>query len=526
MPNEIIEIPLDQVLLNDPNPRGFIDPVTVEAISASMAIEGQKTEIKVRLLENHQYRVVGGDHRVLAARKLGWTTIQAVVLDITPDQAYLEGYLDNQSKPMGWFADYMAIEVLWKQTDGKKGSQKLVADRLMKTETMVSRALKLLPLLNASSRELILASCKNPDGYELLESPVRPLTGLAKGQPDDQAVVEAALRVVYLRQMTAGQVEKLVTWVNAGNLPDTFHLTPSAPKTSKVPHAHVAPSPTASKSQTSMSQHPPAEPTPAQTSADPKAMGSAETMAWDMALGISVLAKIKAKVKKGERPTFGEALLLAVDQLVHLLIHLARWLSKHGIRGIFRVIKWFSHAFIKLLKVTGLLGPAILVLMVFALWFGYQAYNYGVMEPVKIIGSHVPLVSRFIRPSQKTAASNPIPTPVAASPQPAVTLAPTPVITPAPTVEAAVVSTPTVTTAHKHLAQKKATPVVATNVQATPNANGNHQGPSPSGDKLAQTNLGSQHVASTQVPKTDIAGDILKQAAPGGVDVAKKLFGL
>ena len=121
MSNETIEIPLDQILLNDPNPRGFIDPVAVEALAASMNADGQKTDIKVRRLDNSQYRVVGGDHRVLAARKLGWTTIRASVLNITPDQAYLEGYLDNQGKPMGWFADYMAIEVLWKQTDGKRG---------------------------------------------------------------------------------------------------------------------------------------------------------------------------------------------------------------------------------------------------------------------------------------------------------------------------------------------------------------------------------------------------------------------
>lgn len=86
--SQIIEIPLGQILLNDKNPRGFINQAVVDILKASMAIEGQKNEVKLRLLETGQYMVVGGDHRVLAARKLGWTTIRAIVLEIKPKQAF------------------------------------------------------------------------------------------------------------------------------------------------------------------------------------------------------------------------------------------------------------------------------------------------------------------------------------------------------------------------------------------------------------------------------------------------------
>ena len=234
--SQIIEIPLDQILLNDKNPRGFIDPVAVDAPKASMAIEGQKTPIKTRqLLEaerlqlpsiahrtDSQYRVVGGDHRVLAARKLGWKTIKGVVLDIAVEDAGLEAYLDNLGKPMIWFSDYLAVEALWNRNQGTGITQKAVADRLMKTETLVSRALKLLPLLNSSARELILASCKNPDGYQLLESPVRRLADLSTGQPGDQAIIESALKMVYDRQMTEKVVQKLVAWMQKGNSPESF----------------------------------------------------------------------------------------------------------------------------------------------------------------------------------------------------------------------------------------------------------------------------------------------------------------
>src|SRR5665213_383292 len=102
--SQIIEIPLGQILLNDTNPRGFINQAAVNTLTASMAVEGQKDEVKLSLLETGQYMVVGGDHRVLAARKLGWTTIRAIVLDINPKQVFLAAYLDNQGQPMGWYA--------------------------------------------------------------------------------------------------------------------------------------------------------------------------------------------------------------------------------------------------------------------------------------------------------------------------------------------------------------------------------------------------------------------------------------
>ncbi|HTA77482.1 MAG TPA: ParB/RepB/Spo0J family partition protein [bacterium] len=219
---EIIAISLDKILLNQTNPRGFISQETVDLLAASMATEGQKTEIKVRQANNNQYQVIGGDHRVMAARLLGWKTIRAIILDIPPEKSFLEGYLDNLGQPMSWFTDYLAVEATWAEGQNNSITQKAVANRLMKTETMVSRALKLLPLLNFSARELILASCKNAKSYQLLEVPIRPLTGLAKGQPEDQTVIESALKVVYERQMTAAQVHKLVEWVQNGNSPESF----------------------------------------------------------------------------------------------------------------------------------------------------------------------------------------------------------------------------------------------------------------------------------------------------------------
>jgi len=230
---EIIEIALDQILLNDTNPRGFTDPETVKTISLSMATEGQKTEIKVRRVENGQYRVVGGDHRVLAARMLGWATIRATVLEIAPGQVYLEGYLDNRGQPMTWFANYWAVEATKAQSTDPKITQVVIANKLMLPPQYVSRALKLMPLLNPAAREAIHQNLMNSDKYKVTENPVFRLTELATGQPDDPDRLWAALKVVMDGKMTDPQVQQLVKWVKAGNPPETFGSAPKAPKQPK-----------------------------------------------------------------------------------------------------------------------------------------------------------------------------------------------------------------------------------------------------------------------------------------------------
>jgi hypothetical protein len=234
----MVTIPLDQILLNDANPRGGINPETVDALAASMKTEGQKTEIKVRRLGEadvanlptnpslpqgiNLYRVIGGDHRVLAARKLGWTTIRAVELKITSDQTFLESYLDNQGQKMSWFSDYLAVEAINTQNQNSKLTQQTIADRVMVTRLRVNQALKLLPLLNSSARKAICKNLTNSGKYKIGEDPAFRLTDLATDSPNDQTVIDAALKVLIDRQMTEPQVQKLVAWVQKGNTPETF----------------------------------------------------------------------------------------------------------------------------------------------------------------------------------------------------------------------------------------------------------------------------------------------------------------
>jgi hypothetical protein len=254
--NAIVQIPLDQILLNDTNPRGGINTEAVDILAANMATEGQKTDIKVRRLGEAErttlppdipmpkgvelYRVVGGDHRVLAARKLGWPAIRATILAITPEQTFLEAYLDNQGKEMSWFAKYKAVEIAWAQRENPKVSQQAVADQLMIPPQYVSRALKLMPLLNTAARGAVHQNLMNSDKFKVTENPVFRLTNLVSGHPDDPDRVWAALKVVLDRKMTEPQVKHLVAWVKSGNSPETYAPTPKTQKL-ETPATHLSP---------------------------------------------------------------------------------------------------------------------------------------------------------------------------------------------------------------------------------------------------------------------------------------------
>src|SRR5258708_5554450 len=115
---QIQRISISKIRRNPDNPRKVFNPNTIEQIAASMREVGQKTAVKVRRLTTdeqtiaspHEYELIGGERRWQAAPKAGLDTLDAIVLDITPEQVHQEAYLDNQNEEMFWLDRYQSIE--------------------------------------------------------------------------------------------------------------------------------------------------------------------------------------------------------------------------------------------------------------------------------------------------------------------------------------------------------------------------------------------------------------------------------
>ena len=150
--------------------------------------------------------------------------------------------------------------------------------------------------------------------------------------------------------------------------------------------------------------------------------GTVETAAWDLLVGIPVAAQIRAKIKKGERPSLGESLILVADLLWRVLV----WTTKH----LWKLTHWFAKELWKFSKesakaVLKALGRQVYkaATLVFACAFfafiGWELYaiyiQHDAWKPVRTLSSWVFTKHESEKPSPVVAAT-PLPTPVAAAP--------------------------------------------------------------------------------------------------------------
>ena len=72
-----------------------IDDDAVDHLAESMARQGQLYPINIRTLDEGGYQLVAGAHRIAAAEKLGWTIIEAFVVDNQPDDEIVLHEIDE-----------------------------------------------------------------------------------------------------------------------------------------------------------------------------------------------------------------------------------------------------------------------------------------------------------------------------------------------------------------------------------------------------------------------------------------------
>lgn len=79
----------------------------VDAIAESLKARGQYRPIVVNIgtHASHDYEVLAGNHTYLAAKKLGWKTIQATTVDVDDDQAAQIVLADNRLADLGGYDD-------------------------------------------------------------------------------------------------------------------------------------------------------------------------------------------------------------------------------------------------------------------------------------------------------------------------------------------------------------------------------------------------------------------------------------
>lgn len=92
-----LSIDIDDLVPMEQNPRRG----NVDAIVSSYQEFGQMKPIVVRPNDNGTFTVVAGNHQLMAAKKLGWTKIAAVQMDVDNSRAIAFALADNRTMELG-----------------------------------------------------------------------------------------------------------------------------------------------------------------------------------------------------------------------------------------------------------------------------------------------------------------------------------------------------------------------------------------------------------------------------------------
>lgn len=230
-------LPLADLVDPDWNPRTFLDESEMQLLVDHMAAGGYIPPITVLKKDPSRpdapWQVISGKRRREAARRLGWTQIEAIELDITLDAAQDLAISSNRDNKPYWLGEFLAVERRAQAKEGRKGVE--IAAKIGWTTKRVSQALVLCRLLTPASRALILETAQKitvgnfsggTDGPE--SAPKDPWTfseEVAKwliplwdkeNPPKSQEIADKAVRAILDRQLNGLQTKALVAQLLSG----------------------------------------------------------------------------------------------------------------------------------------------------------------------------------------------------------------------------------------------------------------------------------------------------------------------
>jgi ParB family chromosome partitioning protein len=189
------QLRLDQIVPNPKQPRREFSEAELQELQLSLQTSGLLQPIAVRPRSDGRFEIIAGERRFRAASRLGWTTIAAVVRDVSDEQllslALVENLQREDLNPMEEAEGY-------RQLINEFGlAHQQVAQAVGKDRSTVTNALRLLSL---------------PDEVQLLVRSGSLTLGHARallGVPPGTSLSELARKVVAQR-LSVREVERLV----------------------------------------------------------------------------------------------------------------------------------------------------------------------------------------------------------------------------------------------------------------------------------------------------------------------------
>jgi len=141
---EVIKLPIDQIVPNRFQPRTIFDDEKIEELSRTIHTHGVIQPIVVRKTSENQYEIIAGERLYRAMKKLQWTEVPAIVRNLTDKETASIALIENlQREELTAIEEAVAYQKL---LELHELTQEALAQRLGKGQSTVANKLRLLRL--------------------------------------------------------------------------------------------------------------------------------------------------------------------------------------------------------------------------------------------------------------------------------------------------------------------------------------------------------------------------------------------
>lgn len=165
---EFRKVQLDQIKPSPFQMRGAMEKGALEQLADSLERDGQQRPVKLRPVERG-YEIVFGHRTIEAAKRRGWTEIDAVVERLTDEQVMWAQYAENEFREN--ISDYDRAKWLRTMIERFSYSQLALAQKVKLSPGRISQLLLILKLEGKFSMLNLLSKITYREATEILKAP-------------------------------------------------------------------------------------------------------------------------------------------------------------------------------------------------------------------------------------------------------------------------------------------------------------------------------------------------------------------
>lgn len=143
-PDEVIQIPINQIEPNRYQPRSIFNEEKIEELAQTIHTHGMIQPIVVRKIDEERYEIIAGERRWRAVQLLEWKQISAIIREMTETETASVALIENlQREELTVVEEANAYARLIEMHDL---TQEALAQRLGKNQSTIANKLRLLKL--------------------------------------------------------------------------------------------------------------------------------------------------------------------------------------------------------------------------------------------------------------------------------------------------------------------------------------------------------------------------------------------